>query len=86
MPPVPPVAASDCEYAVPTVAFGSELVAMVRVGALTGSVSALVAVVFDESLTCTVNEAELAVVGVPEIVPEAESDNPAGSDPDETVH
>jgi hypothetical protein len=49
-------------------------------------VSALVAVVFAESLTCTVKEDGPTVVGVPEIVPAADNVNPAGSVPADTLH
>jgi hypothetical protein len=36
-PPVPPLAASACEYAVPTVPFGSEEVVMLRAAAFAGT-------------------------------------------------
>ena len=45
-----------------------------------------VAVTLDESRTCTVNELEPAVVGVPEIVPAGDSESPAGIDPALTLH
>ena len=65
---MPPVAASACEYAVPTVPFGSVVVVMAS-AASTVIDSACVAVRPSESLTWTVNACVSAVVGVPLIVP-----------------
>jgi hypothetical protein len=48
--------------------------------------SALVAAALAASLTCTVNEAVPAAVGVPEIAPAEESVKPAGSVPDDRLH
>ena len=85
-PPVPPVAASDWLYAVPTVPFGSDAVVTVSCGAAMEIVSDLVAVAPELSFTCAVNVAEPAAVGVPPIVPPADRVRPAGNDPDASDH
>jgi len=54
--------------------------------AATTMLSDLVAVALAASLTCSVNEAVPAAVGVPEIAPAEESVKPAGSVPDERLH
>jgi len=87
---VPPVAAKVTEYADPTVALGK--VAVVIVGAAPAAIvlieSSLVAFWAgeDESATCTVKVGWPTVVGVPLIVPPWLKVNPAGNDPDATVH
>jgi hypothetical protein len=72
------------EYAVPAVPPGSDVV--VTVGgcgtAATAMLSAFVPVLFAASVTCTVNDAVPAVVGIPEIAPvDATSVKPAGRVP-----
>ena len=81
---VPPLACSVVEYAVPAVPLGGD--AVVTVGgcaaAATAMLNAFVPVLFAASVTCTVNDAVPAVVGVPEITPvPATRLNPAGSVP-----
>ena len=77
---VPPDAASDCEYAVPTVPLGSDAVVTASVGGLITSVRDAVAVC-DEAATRTLNVALPAVVGVPERTPALERLSPAGRVP-----
>jgi hypothetical protein len=86
LPPAPPLAASVCEYAVPAVPFGSEDVATVRAAGAIAILSCFVAVVFDESLTCTVKLVLPAVLGVPEMTPAGLSERPAGRFPEDTAH
>ena len=61
---MPPVAASACEYASPTVPLGRVAV-VIDSAASTVIDSARVAVWLAASLTCTVNACVSAVVGVP---------------------
>jgi hypothetical protein len=77
----PPLAASACEYAVPTVPTGSDDVVIPKPGGLIVNDSAAVAVAEGLSVTFTVKLAVPAAVGVPEIVPPALRFRPAGSDP-----
>src|ERR1035437_4008204 len=79
-PPVPPPAESDCEYAVPTVGFGSEVVTMVSCGGETVMLSGLVAVTLELSITWTVKLAAPGAEGVPAITPAALRESPAGSE------
>ena len=51
-----------------------------------GSKSTVTITVVALSLACTVKEKLPVAVGVPEIVPEAASDNPLGSEPDDRDH
>ena len=60
---------------------GSEDVVTVNCGGTTMMVSACEAVAFELSLTCTVKLEVPAAVGVPLIVPLAESERPAGNEP-----
>ena len=60
---------------------GSEDEVTVNCGGATIMVSACEAVAFALSLTCTVKLEVPAAVGVPLIVPLAESERPAGSEP-----
>ena len=81
---VPPLACSVVEYAVPAVPLGKDVVVTVGgcAAAATAMLNALVPVLFAASVTCTVNDAVPAVVGVPEITPVAATKlNPAGSVP-----
>jgi hypothetical protein len=81
---VPPLACSAVEYAVPAVPPGSDVVVTVGAcgAAATAMLSAFVPVLFAASVTCTVNDAVPAVVGVPEIAPvDATSVRPAGRVP-----
>jgi hypothetical protein len=79
--PAPPAAESVCEYGVPTVAPAREEVVTFNCGAAIVMLSDWVAVPFELSLTCTVNPAVPGALGVPLIVPPAESDSPVGSEP-----
>lgn len=85
-PPVPPVAASDCEYGEPTLPLASDAVVTESGAGFTRIVNAFVAVVFELSRTWAVKLEVPAAVGVPEITPAALNVNPAGSDPALTVH
>jgi hypothetical protein len=85
-PPVPPFAASVCEYAAPTVPLGSEEVAIASAGGSIASDNGAVAVVPAESCTCTVKFEVPAADGIPEIAPAPLSDSPAGSEPEATDH
>jgi hypothetical protein len=81
---VPPLACIVVEYAVPAVPPGNDV--LVTVGgcaaAATAMLNAFVPVLFAESVTCTVNDAVPAVVGVPEITPvDATRLSPAGNAP-----
>ena len=81
---VPPLACSVVEYAVPAVPPGSDVVVTVGgcAAAATAMLNAFVPVLFAASVTCTVNDAVPAVVGVPEITPvDAARLNPAGNVP-----
>ncbi len=84
-PPVPPVAARDCEYATPTTPPGSD-----DVLTLSPAVPAIdnCFVAFAEllSVTCTVKVAVPAADGIPAIAPTALSVNPTGSAPALTLH
>ena len=83
---VPPLAANDCEYAVPAVPPGSELVVIASVAGAIVSVRLTVAVCavgVVESVTLNVSGVELGPVGVPLIRPLAAfSVSGLGSDPD----
>jgi hypothetical protein len=65
---VPPDAASDCEYAVPTTPLGNDDVETVSVAGLMVMVSDAVAFLEALSVTRTVKVLDPAVVGVPEMV------------------
>jgi hypothetical protein len=81
---VPPFACSVVEYAVPAVPPGSDVVVTVGgcAAAATVMLNAFVPVLFAASVTCTVNDAVPAAVGVPEITPvDATRLNPAGNVP-----
>src|SRR4029077_10471185 len=81
---VPPLACSVVEYAVLAVPPGNDVVVTVGgcAAAATATLKAFVPVLFAASVTCTVNDAVPAVVGVPEITPvDATRLNPAGSVP-----
>ena len=80
-PPDPPLAASVCEYAAPTVPLGSEDVVTVNGGGAMVMLNACDAVAFELSFTCTVKLEAPAAIGVPLIAPLAASDSPAGSEP-----
>ena len=80
-PPLPPLAANVCEYAVPTVASGSEAVVTVRGGGSTTMLRTLVALLPPLSATRTVKLEVPTAVGVPVIAPPALSVRPAGSTP-----
>ncbi len=82
-PPEPPVAESVCEYGEPARAPGSEVV-VIDGAAMTAIKSEAVAVVELLSLTCTAKLAVPEADGVPEIVPAALRESPAGSDPETT--
>ena len=83
---VPPVAASVCEYAAPTVPDGSDAV-VIATAAVTTMLNAFVAFVPAASLTCTVKAKVPAAPGGPSITPcKRSSERPPGSDPAETVH
>ena len=77
---VPPDAASDCEYAVPTTPFGNDDVETVSVAGLMVIVSDAVAVCDALSVTRTVNVLDPVAVGVPAMVAPV-SVSPAGSVP-----
>jgi hypothetical protein len=83
---VPPDAPSDCEYAVPTVPGGREELLMLSAAGPIVSDSPAVVETEALSVTFAVKFEVPAVVGVPEIVPAADSVSPAGSDPADTVH
>lgn len=85
MVPVPPVACKGAEYALLTIPVGKEVVEITSRG-FTVMPSCCVADigVGAESATFTVNVDGPAVVGVPEIFPEA-SVRPAGNDPEATL-
>lgn len=75
----PPEAARVCEYAVPTVPLGSDVVVISSAGALMVRLKAWLAVALAVSLTWAVKLNEPAVVGVPVIAPVDElSESPAG--------
>jgi hypothetical protein len=81
---VPPLACSVVEYDVPAVPPGSDVVVTVGgwAAATTAMLNAFVPVLFAESVTCTVNDAVPAAVGVPEITPvDPARLNPAGNVP-----
>src|SRR5205814_1850593 len=84
LPPVPPLAASVCEYALPTVPLGSDEVVITSAAGSIAMESCFVAVAFDESFTWTVNVLFPAAVGVPAMVAPL-SERPSGSAPD-VVH
>ena len=88
--PVPPVAASVAEYAVPTTPLGSEEVEIVSVNGAIVSVRFLVAVCAEPLESVTVKVSGVAVagaVGVPPICPVAPFNvNPAGSVPAVNCH
>ena len=77
---VPPDAASDCEYAVPTTPFGNDDVETVSVAGLIAIVSDAVAVLEALSVTRTVKVLDPAAVGVPAMVAPV-SVSPAGRVP-----
>ena len=80
------MAATVCEYAVPVVPAGRDVVVMVRggVAVTTTMPRAWVLVFFAASVTVTLKLVEEAAVGVPVIAPvEALSVKPPGRDPDE---
>ena len=81
----PPEAASACEYAVPTVPTGNDVVVIVKAGLIVRD-SAFVVLPLALSVTFTVKLLVPAVPGVPEIVPPADRLNPEGSVPRDTVH
>jgi hypothetical protein len=84
---VPPVAASVCEYAVPTVPLGSgELVVIDKLAGLIVSANAFVAVWVPLSAARTVKFAVPVVVGVPLNTPPLDKLSPAGSAPAVTDH
>lgn len=86
---MPPVAASEAEYATETCPLGKEDVLMTKGGAAaTVRVSDLVAFccVELESVTCTVIEKLPEAVGVPEITPDEAIVKPAGSEPEVMDH
>src|SRR5687767_7649837 len=59
--PLPPLAASVCEYAVPTVPFASDVVVTVNCADAIVMLIGLVAVALELSVTCTVKFAVAAV-------------------------
>src|SRR5690348_15805578 len=85
---MPPVDDRIALYAVPTVPAESEAVEMRADshGAAMNMVTDFAPVRLFECLCYTVNAAEPAVVGVPEIAPALESVRPAGSAPLVTLH
>jgi len=85
-PPVPPLAASDWEYGVPTVPFGRDEVVIVTGAGLTVMLSAWVSELELLSVTFTVKAELPGVPGVPLMVPPALRDKPEGSDPAEMDH
>ena len=86
---MPPDTEMVCEYAVPVVPFGSELVPMTSgaTEAVTVIESDCESVNFgeDESATCTVKVDVAAVVGVPEMTPALLRLRPVGRLPEVTV-
>lgn len=85
---MPPAAAKAALYAVPTVPAESEVVETLGdcdAAAIT-MLSDFAPVRLFASFTCTVNAAEPAAVGVPEIAPALDSVRPAGSAPLVTLH
>ena len=81
---MPPDADSNAVYGVPTVPFGSDTVVTARLACSeTVRVNDISAVSPAESVINTVNPSIPLTWGVPEIVPEAEIESPAGSDVEE---
>ena len=86
---VPPLACSVVEYAVPVVPPGSDVVVTNGGCAIVATtiLNAFVPVLFAASVTCTVNDAVPAVVGVPLICPvELFSERLAGKEPEVRDH
>lgn len=85
--PTPPVAAKDCEYAVPVVPPGSEAVVTERAVPATEIVNCFDPERDAVSVAVTVNVDDTfdVDVGVPEIV-DPTNDNPAGNEPWVMVH
>ena len=76
-----------CEYAIPIVPFGKELVVMFTVVPLIVIVKAAVAVALELSVTLQVTEVgPQAVVGVPLITPMELSASPVGKVPEAIDH
>src|SRR5579883_2509388 len=84
--PVPPLAASVVEYAVPTVPLGSDVVVIVTGAAATVMLNALDAVCALLSVTVAVKFEVPAAVGVPPMLPAGFRLKPAGSVPAVTAH
>jgi hypothetical protein len=84
-PPVPPLAVSACEYAVPIVPFGSDAVVIVSVSGATAMLSAFDAELLPLSTTVTVKFAVPGAVGVPAMLPLAARLSPAGGEPAERI-
>jgi hypothetical protein len=81
LPPVPPLAESAWLYVAPTVPLGSDDVVIVKGAGVTVMLRACVSVAFELSFTRTLKVEVPAAAGIPLIVPLAESDSPAGSEP-----
>ena len=80
----PQLAASDCEYEVPTYPSASDEVVN-ESNANTVRASGVLAACALASTTVTLNDAAPRAVGVPEMAPLVESERPAGSAPDEKL-
>src|SRR5579883_1669094 len=81
LPPAPPLAASVCEYANPTLPFGSDVVVTVKVAAATVMLNAFEAVCPPLSVTVAVKFAVPGDVGVPLTLPSPPRVSPAGNAP-----
>jgi hypothetical protein len=85
-PPAPPVAASVCEYAVPTVPFGSDEVEMESAAGSIVRDNCRDAFVPALSVTSARKLAVPAAPGVPDTTPAALNVSPCGRAPDVTAH
>src|SRR5262249_17436414 len=80
-PPLPPDAASVCEYVTPTVPSGSDAVVMVTAAGSMVRARSCVSLALRLPVTGTVKFEVPAAAGVPLIVPLALKDNPCGKLP-----
>jgi hypothetical protein len=79
---VPPATLKAWEYAAPMLPCGSDDAVVMARAPVIARLNCMLLVAALESLTCTVTKHEPAVVGVPEITPALDRDNPPGSAPD----
>jgi hypothetical protein len=84
---VPPVAESDCEYAIPTAPFGSEVVVIPGGSGLTVIENTLMALPLPLSVNRTVKADKPRAEGVPLMTPvDAAKLNPCGKLPSDIAH